>query len=222
MVVPRGLVICQKSHSDFILTPTISHAINNESRHCPKEIIRDRLWVGGIAAAINETVLRATGVNHVVLLRNTRGKLVKKRFEKFLTYSEHVIDESNCMASILGTVRCIMTRLERGERVIVHETVLSYISKIICGIVLRVLRPELSLENVESVLLYSQAFGHVISNGDTFNLASVDAERRRLASLARLWTAKAAKLPRWPGVDVVHTIAASIDPMFRPGIGSSS
>jgi hypothetical protein len=225
IVVPRGRLICQKSHDDFILTPIIGHPLKYESRNCPREIVHNRLWVGGIAAATNECVLRATEVNHIVLLRGSRGKLLRTRFENFLTYSEHIIDDSNIVSSVLGAVHFISIRLMRGERILVHETVLSSISKNICGLVLRVLRPDMCVQNVINVLLFGQSFGHINNYGDPFSLTAIDAERRRLVSLARQWTAIAsrrsvlAKLPWWPGLDIIHAIAARIDPLFKPRDG---
>jgi hypothetical protein len=194
------------------------------NRYSPREIIPNQLWVGGITSSRNEWVLRAMDITRVVILKPNCTNALRIRFPQLAEYTEHAIaSNSNHVRNlgILDVARYIAGQIQRGDRIYIHETVVTFHSELICGVVLRILFPALTLPDTVRHLSYTGTF-YSISGSNMVELRFLDAMRRRISALARAWVAlagrpaAAAAAPHWPALDVVHIIAALVDPLFVP------
>ncbi len=117
--------------------------------------------------------------------------------------------------------RYIVGRIQHGECIYIHETVVSFHSLWVCGVVLRILFPALTVPDTLRHLNFTGTFDKV--NGEnSIELKLLDTMRMRNSALARAWVALASRAatasaaPHWPSLDVVHIIAALVDPLFVP------
>ena len=183
ILVPDGRRLLEKNQTRFSLIDLDPTSMNYEERNYPREVIRGLLWVGGIAAVRNESAIRAMNVDHIVLLRLRRAKTLRTRYVHLVTYSEYIIDDDLPTSSLLSAAHFVALKIIRGERVFLHETVLSTDAKHVCGLVLQSISPKVSTNDALRHLNDTRAFS---STHDGPDLATLNGERVRLASLRAL------------------------------------